>query len=183
MKRALPLVLVTAALGAASPVAAGGGASLVVAPKPGDPSRLTLVAHLPGSAGEPVAFFVVSKEFGSARKVPIGVAKVGTDGVARVAYTPTWGGAQQFVVKPARPSAGAPSATAEYRVTASKPGPLFASANPPRPLASVGHSFLLVILTVVVLVWSTLFMTLALAFGRLPRLAGAEKDQGGLKRC
>ena len=176
MRRTLPLVLVTAVLVATSPAAADGGASLAVAPKPGDPTRLTLVAHLPGSAGKPVAFFVVSKEFGPARKVPIGVAKAGADDAARIAYTPTWSGAQQFVVELARPGAGAPSATAPYRVTAFKPGPLAASANPPRPLASVGNDFLIVILTVVTLVWLSLFITLALAFGWMPRLAGAEKD-------
>lgn len=176
MRRALPLVLVAAALGAASPATADSGTTLTVAPKPGDPTRLTLVAHLPGSAGERVAFFVVSKEFGPARSVPIGVAKAGAAGAARIAYTPTWSGAQQFIVKLARAGAGAPSATAEYRVTASKPGPLSAGANPPRPLASVGRVFLAVTLTVVALVWLSLSITLALAFGRLPQLDGAEKD-------
>ena len=176
MRRALPLILVTAALGAAAPATADGGASLAVAPKSGDPARLTLVAHLPGSAGKPVAFFVVSKEFGPARKVLIGVAKSGADDAARIAYTPTWSGMQQFVVELARPGARAPSATAQYRVTAFKPGPLSASANPPRPLASVGNHFLTVILTVVALVWLSLFITLALAFGWMPRLAGGEKD-------
>jgi hypothetical protein len=176
MRRALPLILVAAALGVASPVAAGSGASLQVAPKPGDPTRLILVAHLPRSAGKPVAFFVVSREFGPARKVPIGVAKASADAAARIAYRPTWSGPQQFVAQLARPGSGAPSATAKYRVTVSKPGPLAASANPPRPLASVGHNFLIVILTVVALVWLSLFITLALAFGRLPQLAGAEKD-------
>lgn len=176
MRRALPIILAAAALGTASPAAAGSGASLTVTPKPGNPTRLTLVAHLPGSAGKPVAFFVVSKEFGSARKVPIGVAKAGADGTARIAYTPTWSGAQEFVVRLARPGTGARSATAQYRVTASKPGPLSAGANPPRPLASVGHVFLTVILTIVALVWLSLVITLALAFGRLPQLAGAEKD-------
>jgi hypothetical protein len=176
VRRSLPLVLVVAALGAASPAAAAIGASLAVAPKPGDPARLTLVAHLPGSAGKPVAFFVVSKEFGPARKVPIGVATARAGDTARFAYTPTWSGAQQFVAELARPRAHAPSATTQYRVTAFKPGPLAASANPPRPLASVGHDFLIVILTVVALVWLSLFITLALAFGWMPRLAGAEKD-------
>lgn len=175
MRRALPLILVTAALAAVSPAAADSGASLAVAPKPGDPMRLTLVGHLPGSAGKPMAFFVVSREFGSARKVPIGIAKAGANDAARIAYTPTWSGTQQFVVEIARPRAGAPSATAQYRVTASKPGPLAASANPPHPLASVGHHFLLVILTVVALVWLSLFITLVLAFGWMPRLASAEK--------
>lgn len=176
MRRVLPLVLVAAALGAASPATAGSGATLTVAPKAGDRTRLTLVAHLPGSAGGAVAFFVVSKEFGPARSVPIGVAKAGADGAARIAYTPTWSGAQQFVAKRARPGSGTPSATAVYRVTASKAGPLAAGANPPRPLASVGHVFLAVILTVVALVWLSLSITLALAFGRLPRLAGAQKN-------
>ncbi|HET7354434.1 MAG TPA: hypothetical protein VFJ11_10350 [Gaiellaceae bacterium] len=175
MRRALLPILVTAVLAGGSPAAAGGGASLTVAPKPGDPTRLTLVAHLPGSAGEPVAFFVVSKEFGSARNVPIGVTRAGADGTARMTYTPTWSGTQQFVVKLARPGARARSATAEYRVTASKPGPLSAGANPPRPLASVGHVFLTVILTIVTLIWLSLLITLALAFGRLPRLAGADQ--------
>jgi hypothetical protein len=175
VRRALLLILVTAALGGGSPAAAGSGSSLTVAPKPGDPTRLTLMAHLPGSAGEPVAFFVVSKEFGPARKVPIGVATAGADGRARIAYRPTWSGAQQFVVKLARPGTGARSATAAYRVTASTPGPLSAGANPPRPLASVGHVFLTVILTIVALIWLSLFITLSLAFGRLPRLAGAER--------
>lgn len=176
MRRALPLILLTAALGAASPAPADSGASLAVTPKPRDPGRLTLVAHLPGTAGKSIAFFVVSKEFGPARKVPIGVAKAGPDDAARIAYTPTWSGVQQFVVEPARPHARAPSATAQYRVTAFKPGPLSASANPPRPLASVGNDFLIVILTVVALVWLSLFITLALAFGWMPHLAGAEKD-------
>jgi hypothetical protein len=176
VRRVLPLVLVAAAFGAASPATAGSGATLAVAPKPGDPTRLTLVAHLPGSAGERVAFFVVSNEFGSARRVPIGVATARADGAARIAYTPTWSGAQQFVVKLARPRAVAPSATAEYRVSASRPGPLAAGANPTRPLASVGHVFLAVILTVVALVWLSLSITLALAFGRLPQLGAAERD-------
>lgn len=176
MRRALPIILGAAALGTASPAAAGSGASLTVTSKPGQQARLTLVAHLPGSAGKPIAFFVVSKEFGPARKVPIGVAKAGADDRARIAYTPTWSGAQQFVVKLARPGTGAASATAEYRVIAFKPGPLSAGANPPRPLASVGHVFLAVILTIVALIWLSLLITLALAFGRLPRLASAEKN-------
>lgn len=176
MRRALPLMLVTAALSAASPAAGDNGASLAVAPKPGDRARLTLVAHLPGSAGKPVAFFVVSKEFASARKVRIGVAKAGTDNAAQIAYTPTWAGVQHFVVELAHPRARAPSAIAQYNVTAFKPGPLSASANPPRPLASVGNRFLTAILTLVALVWLSLFITLALAFGWMPRLAGAEKE-------
>ena len=175
MKRALMPILVAAVLGGGSPAAAGSGARLTVAPKPGDRPRLTLVAHLPGSAGEPVAFFVVSREFGSARNVPIGVTKAGKDGTARLTYVPTWTGAQQFIGKLARPGARASSATAEYRVTSSKPGPLTAGANPPRPLASVGHVFLTVILMIVALIWLSLLFTLALAFGRLPRLAGADQ--------
>lgn len=175
MKRVLLPILVAAVLGGGSSAAAGSGAQLTVAPKPSDRTRLTLVAHLPGSAGEPVAFFVVSREFGSARSVPIGVTKAGQDGTARLTYAPTWNGAQQFVVKLAHPGAGASSVTAEYRVMSSKPGPLAAGANPPRPLASVGHVFLAVILTIVALIWLSLLLTLALAFGRLPRLAGADQ--------
>ena len=172
MRRAFLLVLVVAALGAASTAAAAGRARLTVAPKPANPARLMLVAHLPGSTGKPVAFFVVSKEFGRARNVPIGVAKAGAGG-ARLVYTPTWSGVQTFVAELAHPRA---RATAQYRVAAFKQGPLAASANPPRPLASVGNNFLAVILTVVGLVWLSLVVTLALAFGWMPRLASVEKE-------
>lgn len=174
MRRALLLALaVLAALGAAPLARAAGGSSLSVAARAGGPARLALVARLHGaSRGATVAFFVVSREFGDPRNVPIGVAKVGASGTARIDYRPTWSGVQQFVAK----LAGGPTATAAYRVAAAAPGPLHDTANPGRPLASVGHVFLDVILSVAALVWLSLAVTLVLAFARLPRLAGEGTD-------
>lgn len=167
-------VVVTAAVvalfsGGADAFASPAGMSLSVAPRAGAPAELALVAR--GSrAGAAVAFFVVSTEFKRAR-VPIGVAKAASDGTARIRYTPTWSGTEQFVARLAELPTGGPEATVSYRVTASVAGPLAADANPGRPLASVGHTFLTVILTLVGLVWLTLIAMLALAIGWLPRLA------------
>lgn len=180
MRRALLLAAVAATLGLPALAQAGGGASLSVAVKSVASPRLVLVARLNGSSpGEQVAFFVASREFGPVRQVPIGVAEVGPNGAARILYTPTWSGEQQFRATLARPDTHRPAVTANYRVAQSTPGPLSTNANPHRPLASVGHVFLDAILTAVALVWLSLFVTLALAFGRLPQLAGEGTEPGG----
>jgi hypothetical protein len=171
------LAIVAAALVTLPGAQAAHVSTLSIAPRVGHPAQLSLVARLASSsAGARVAFFVVSKEFGEARPVPIGVAAVGKDGTARIGYSPTWSGEQRFIAKLSAKGANAPSATAEYRVRASTPGPLYAGANPGRPLASVGHVFLDIVLAVVAAVWLSLLVTLALAFGRLPRLAGERAD-------
>ncbi len=147
--------------------------TLSVVARPHHPSDVTVVARLQsgsGDGGRTISFFVVSTEFAQPRDVPIGTAKTTADGTASVAYKPTWSGREKFIAKLASPGAQA-AATAYYRVTASTPGPLFAGANPARPLSSMGHVFLDVILSIVALVWLGLITMVALAVGWLPRLA------------
>ncbi len=151
--------------------------TLSVAARPHDPAELTLVSRLQsssGNGGKSVAFFVVSTEFKQPKDVPIGTAKTAADGTASVSYKPTWSGKEQFVAKLSSAGTQVPAATAYYRVTASTPGPLSAAANPARPLASIGHVFLNVILAIVALVWLGLIITLVLAVGWMPRLAGGD---------
>jgi hypothetical protein len=140
---------------------------------------LTLVSRLQsssGNGGKTVAFFVVSTEFEKARELPIGTAKTAADGTASVRYKPTWSGKEQFVAKLTSSGTHVPAASAYYRVVSSTPGPLFAGANPARPLSSVGHIFLRVILTSVALIWLGLIIMLVLAVGWMPRLAGRGID-------
>jgi len=153
--------------------------TLSVAARPHNPAELTLVSRLQsssGSGGKSVAFFVVSTEFEKAREVPIGTAKTAADGTASVRYKPTWSGKEQFVARLTGAGTQAPTASAYYRVVSSTPGPLFAGANPARPLSSVGHIFLRVILTTVALVWLGLIIMLVLAVAWMPRLAGRGID-------
>ena len=153
--------------------------TLSVAARPHNPAELTLVSRLQsssGSGGKSVAFFVVSTEFEKAREVPIGTAKTAADGTASVRYKPTWSGKEQFVAKLTSSGTHVPAASAYYRVVSSTPGPLFAGANPARPLSSVGHIFLRVILTTVALVWLGLIIMLVLAVAWMPRLAGRGID-------
>ena len=153
--------------------------TLSVASRPPNPTDLTLVSRLQsssGNGGKTVAFFVVSTEFEKARELPIGTAKTAADGTASVRYKPTWSGKEQFVAKLTSSGTHVPAATAYYRVVSSTPGPLFAGANPARPLSSVGHIFLRVILTTVALVWLGLIIMLVLAVGWMPRLAGRGID-------
>ncbi len=154
--------------------------TLSVAARPHDPTDLTLVSHLQSSSdngGKSVAFFVVSTQFKQPEDVPIGTAKTAADGTASVSYKPTWSGKEQFVAKLTSPGAQVPAATAYYRVTASTPGPLYAAANPARPLSFIGHIFLGVVLTIVALIWLGLIIMLVAAVGWMPRLAG-----GGIGR-
>ena len=153
--------------------------TLSVASRPPNPTDLTLVSRLQsssGTGGKTVAFFVVSTEFEKARELPIGTAKTAADGTASVRYKPTWSGKEQFVAKLTSAGTHVPAATAYYRVVSSTPGPLFAGANPARPLSSVGHIFLRVILTTVALVWLGLIIMLVLAVAWMPRLAGRGID-------
>jgi hypothetical protein len=153
--------------------------TLSVASRPPNPTDLTLVSRLQsssGNGGKTVAFFVVSTEFEKARELPIGTAKTAADGTASVRYKPTWSGKEQFVAKLTSSGTHVPAARAYYRVVSSTPGPLFAGANPARPLSSVGHIFLRVILTTVALVWLGLIIMLVLAVGWMPRLAGRGID-------
>jgi hypothetical protein len=153
--------------------------TLSVAARPHKPAELTLVSRLrssSGSGGKSVAFFVVSTEFGKAMEVPIGTAKTAADGTASVRYKPTWSGKEQFVARLISSGAHAPAASASYRVASSTSGPLFAGANPARPLSSVGHIFLRVILTTVALVWLGLIIIVVLAVAWMPRLAGRGID-------
>lgn len=164
---------------AAPPAPAATVLTLSVAARPHHPAELTLVSRLRSSShegGRSVAFSVVSTEFGQTRDVPIGTVETAADGTAHVRYDPTWSGEQRFVARLTGPGAHVPAATVSYRVTTSTPGPLSAGANPARPLASVGHVFLGVILTLVVLVWLGLMITLVLAIGWMPRLAGGRVD-------
>lgn len=149
--------------------------TLSVASRPPNPTDLTLVSRLQsssGNGGKTVAFFVVSTEFEKARELPIGTAKTAADGTASVRYKPTWSGKEQFVAKLTSSGTHVPAASAYYRVVSSTPGPLFAGANPARPLSSVGHIFLRVILTSVALIWLGLIIMLVLAVAWMPRLAG-----------
>jgi hypothetical protein len=171
-----------AAAAAALP-AIGAGASatsplilaLSVAPQPGKPGNLLLTSHLQGGSrngAESVAFFVVTTQFGQDQNVPIGSAKIAGDGTASIIYTPTWSGEQQFVARlSGSAAASALTATADYRVSADAVGPLYAAANPPRPFSFMGSAFLGALLTIVVLVWLTLIITLLVVVRGLPRLA------------
>ena len=153
--------------------------TLSVASRPPNPTDLTLVSRLQsssGTGGKSVAFFVVSTEFKQPKDVPIGTAKTAADGTASVRYKPTWSGKEQFVAKLTSSGTHVPAASAYYRVVSSTPGPLFAGANPARPLSSVGHIFLRVILTSVALIWLGLIIMLVLAVGWMPRLAGRGID-------
>jgi hypothetical protein len=153
--------------------------TLSVAARPHHPSDVTLAARLQsgsGDGGRTISFFVVSTEFAQPRDVPIGTAKTAADGTASVRYKPTWSGKEQFVAKLTGSGTHAPTASAYYRVVSSTPGPLYAGANPARPLSSVGHIFLRVILTTVALVWLGLIIMLVLAVGWMPRLAGRRID-------
>lgn len=167
---------------ASSPVIHSAGKAVLtlsVAARPHNPAELTLVSRLQssaGSRGKSVAFFVVSTEFEKARELLIGTAKTAADGTASVKYKPTWSGKEQFVAKLTGSATHAPTASAYYRVVSSTPGPLYAGANPARPLSSVGHIFLRVILTTVALVWLGLIIMLVLAVGWMPRLAGRRID-------
>jgi hypothetical protein len=148
--------------------------TLSVAARPHHPSDVTLAARLQsgsGDGGRTISFFVVSTEFAQPKDVPIGTAKTTADGTASVAYKPTWSGREKFIAKLTSPAADVPAATAYYRVTASTPGPLAAAANPARPLSSIGHVFLDVVLSIVALVWLGLIVMVALAVGWMPRLA------------
>lgn len=91
-------------------------------------------------------------------------------------YTPTWNGDEQFLARltAGPPSARVQTATSRYRVTASAPGPLYATANPLKPFSFLGHVFVGTILTTVALVWLTLIGILVLLACRLPRLAGGK---------
>lgn len=160
--------------------------TLSVVTRPHHPSAVTVVAHLRGGSGDggrTISFFVVSTEFAQPKDVPIGTAKTTADGTASVAYKPTWSGREKFIAKLTGPAAHVPAATAYYRVTRSTPGPLAAAANPARPLSSIGHVFLDVVLSIVALVWLGLIIMVALAVGWLPRLAGGGLIKGGQDPC
>lgn len=179
----LVVVLSPGPAAAAALPAIGAGASatsplilaLSVAPQAGKPGNLVLTSHLQGGSrngAESVAFFVVTTQFGQNQNVPIGSAKTAGDGTASIIYTPTWSGEQQFVARlTGSPAANAPTATAHYRVTADAVGPLYAAANPPRPFSFLGNLFVGALLTIVVLVWLTLIVTLLVVARGLPRLA------------
>lgn len=156
--------------------ASSSGLTLTVAPRPHDPTRLTLVARLGKSSpreGTTIAFFVVSTEFKQPIDVPIGTGDTAADGTATLTYAPTWSGPQRFLAAVADTQL---RAAADYRVTTSTPGPLATTANPGWPFASLGRGFLDVILAVVAFIWLGLFVTLAVAFGWMPRLAGKGID-------
>lgn len=175
--RTLGLALAVGLCSAPAAVASPTGLTLSVTARAHHPAELTLVSRLgSGERGRSVAFFVVSTEFGPPRNVPIGTAATAANGTASIGYRPTWSGEEQFVAELTGPGARVPPATASYRVTASTPGLLSVGANPARPLASVGRVFLAVILTVVALVWLGLIITLVLAIGWMPRLAGRGVD-------
>lgn len=157
------------AAGAVAPV------TLSVSGRPGHPAELILTSRLAGrsgSEGGSVAFFVLSREFGSPANVPIGTAKMAADGTASLTYTPTWSGSEEFLAR--LPGAHAPTATAHYDVTASTPGPLYAAANPGKPLASIGVVFLNAIRGVVALIWLSLILILVMVRARMPRLDAGE---------
>ena len=156
--------------------------TLKVAPRPGTPGTLLLTSHLEGdsSGGDrSITFFVVTTEFGQGQDVPIGTATIAAHGAASISYKPTWSGKEQFVAKLSAnpPGAPTPMATSYYRVTVSAPGPLDATANPARPLAFIGHIFLGMVLTILVLIWLGLITMLVVVARRMPRLAG-----GGIER-
>lgn len=163
--------------GSATPPAAPYSLSISVAPSSGGAGALSLNSQVQGGpslAGKLVSFFVVTKEFGTNMDVPIGTATTASDGTASVSYKPTWSGSQEFVatLQGTGSSSKAVQATTTYTVAASNPGPLYATANHARPLASVGHVFVTAALSLVALVWLTLITFLLIAKLRLPRLAG-----------
>lgn len=125
---------------------------------------------------------MVTKEFGGDDDVPIGTASTAPSGAASITYKPTWTGKEQFVAKLTAGASGADAATATsyYRVTTSAPGPLYATANPQRPLSFIGHIFVGTVLAIVALLWLTLIVILLLMARRLPRLAGGGKGPQGV---
>lgn len=158
----------------ASSAAAPNSLTLSIVVRPHHPTTLILTSRLRSSskrAGRSIAFFVVSREFGQPMNIRIGTAETAANSRAKITYKPTWAGEETFVAKLVGPGPHVRAATAHYRVTASAPGPLAATANPGRPLASVGHVFLDVILAVAAFVWLSLVAMLAIAFGWMPRLA------------
>ena len=119
--------------------------ALSVAPQPGKPGNLVLTSHLQGGSrngAESVAFFVVTTEFGKDQNVPIGSAKVAGDGTARIIYTPTWSGEQQFVARlTGSAAASAPTATADYRVSTDAVGPPLCRCQPTQTIFFHGLRF------------------------------------------
>lgn len=183
MRPAMLLVVVTTvaagAFGAPASLASSSAGpdvlTLSIAARPHHPTTLILTSRLTSTSKREkrsIAFFVVSREFKQPVNIAIGAAETAADGTARISYKPTWSGEETFIAKLVGPP-HIKAATARYHVTASTPGPIAATANPGRPLASVGHVFLDVILTVAALVWLGLITMLAIAFGWMPRLAGA----------
>ncbi len=173
--------LASVSLGIRHPVLAastGTSPTLSVSSQPGHPGSLVLRTNLGDASGHTVvAFFVVTNEFGHPQLVPLGTAKQAPDGFATLTYRPTWGGEEQFVAKLAdAPGSHQPVVTTNYLVGASKPGPLYATANPPRPFSSLGHVFAVALLSIVGLVWLTLIVTLVRVARGLPRLATASPE-------
>ena len=161
--------------GASAPASSTPALTLSAKAQADRPDRLVLTSHLssaPVPAGTSVNFFVVSKEFGQDREVPIGTADVDRNGSASITYRPTWAGSQKFVVHLAGGSADAgPTGVTTYNVATAAPGPYQALANEPRPFGPMGRVFVEVLLAVVALVWLTLIVTVVRVARGLPKRA------------
>jgi hypothetical protein len=176
------ILVVTAAIVAvcASPMPAAADSpppvpvKLSVAADTARPGSLVLTVQVPPtsvSAGATVAFFVVTKEFGSDTEVPIETADLSKSGVVGIGYKPTWNGQQTFTVH-VLSAAGATSGSARagFDVSDGSPGPLNSVANHPRPFSTEGAVFLAGLLSAVALVWLALIATLVRVVIRLPKL-------------
>ncbi len=141
---------------------AGAELSLLVARSGASSDQLVLTAAVSSPvSNERVSFFVVTTELGGRRLVPLGSAAVTPSGDASLTYQPTWTGTEQFVAQiGSDPSKPAASASRTFLVTSAVPGMSPALTNSPKPLRQVGHGFVVVVLVVVALVWTTLLATL-----------------------
>ncbi len=154
--------------------------TLSVSTQPQHSATLTLVSDLKGGsdvAGKSVAFYVVSTEFMPPVSVPIGTAETAANGSASINYKPTWSGKEKFIAEVTSAGVQVPEATAEFLVTNSTPGPLYATANPARPLGFIGRVFTGVILSIVAAVWLSLLFILFLMARALPRLASRQDER------
>ena len=166
----------TPALADTSPPSAAptGVVKLSVKQSADKPEQLVLTSRVQGAAGtagRSVTFYVVTRQFGDERTVPIGSADLERDGTASVTYRPTWNGDQRFVAHLDGDPATAPSGSASYQVTASTEGPYYPLANQPRPFGPLGRVFVDVLLATVALVWLTLVLTVVRVARGLPHRA------------
>jgi len=128
---------------------------------------MELTATLSGPAGHPladvpVAFLTSTTQFGTpARLVPLGTVTTDKTGIARLTlggdvdhlYQPTANGPQEFLATYA--AAGAETLTSSTTVNVTAARSAYHPA-PPKPLAGVGNTMVIVLFTIVAAIWLTL---------------------------